>query len=195
MKRNILVVFLILFSISSFAQSKNEISVLYGKSIGSAKYSALRSGNILGISPAYLRENNTIGISFSRYIGSEQRLKIETGIKYLAGNTEDEPSPSDYYFPNVPQKSRIKLISTPIYLKHYFGKYFFINEGVMFDYQRTDSDLFTGMGIGFGFGIGAEFNHNNFTFFLNPKYERHLFLSDKFGLVELGIMFGAGYKF
>jgi hypothetical protein len=49
--------------------------------------------------------------------------------------------------------------------------------------------------LGYGFGIGARYDYNNYFFYLNPKYERHLFMSESYGLMEFGIMMGIGISF
>ncbi len=64
----------------------------------------------------------------------------------------------------------------------------------MLDYQKTDSDTFTGFGAGIGLGIGGKYEYRNFSFYINPKIERHLFVSRKYGLLEFGIMVGVGFK-
>jgi hypothetical protein len=192
MKRYTLLIILLAISITNFAKTEKEIVLVYGKSIGPARISFLRSNYMIrGIGSSYLRENNSIGLRFLTNINSNQKLKIETGINYLSGNLEHVP----YLFDETSTIEKFNLVSTPIYLNHYFGKYFYFNEGIMFDYQKSESELYTGFGAGIGFGIGFKFDFKNFRFYINPKYERHLFLSKKYGLIEYGIMFGAGYKF
>lgn len=195
MRRFLLLIILIVISVSNFAQSKNEIFILYGKSTGPATFSFLRGGFPKGASSSSLRENNSIGIRYLACIKDRPKLKFETGIDYLIGKLEIKWAYTGDPIYDVSHIEDFKLISTPIYLNHYFGKYFYINEGIMLDYQKTESDTYTGFGVGIGFGIGAKFDYKNFTFNINPKFERHLFLSKKCGLIELGIMFGAGYKF
>jgi hypothetical protein len=75
------------------------------------------------------------------------------------------------------------------------GKYFFINYGLMLDYQNGEEDEYTGFGIGTGFGVGTRYSTEKYTFYINPKYEKHLFLSEKGGLIEFGILCGIAYKF
>jgi len=195
MRRFLLVIILIVISVSTFAQSKNEISILYGKSTGSAAFSFLRGGFPKGGSSSSLRENNSIGIRYLACIKNKPKLKLETGIDYLFGKLEIKWAYTGGPINDASHIEDFKLISTPIYLNHYFGKYFYINEGIMLDYQKTESDEYTGFGVGIGFGIGAKFEYKNFTFNINPKFERHLFLSKKYGLIELGIMLGVGYNF
>ncbi|MFA5850929.1 MAG: hypothetical protein WC833_13745 [Bacteroidales bacterium] len=197
MRRHLLLIILIVISASTFAQSKNEISILYGKSFGPALYTIISHGFLKGAGSSSLRENNSIGIRYLASIKNRPRLKFEIGIDYLIGKLEIKPAPTGDPIHDASHTEDFSLISTPIFLNHYFGKYFYINEGIMLDYQKTesDNDTYTGYGVGIGFGIGAKFKYKNFTFNINPKLERHLFLSKKDGLIELGIMLGVGYKF
>jgi hypothetical protein len=195
MKRYLLLIVALGFSISNFAQNKNEISVFYGKSAGPATFSVLRNGFLDGASSGFLKENNSIGLRYISSIKNNQKLKIEAGIDYLFGKLEIKPVPIGDTNDDASREEKFNLISTPIFINHYFGKYFFINEGIIIDYQKSETDTYTGFGAGIGFGIGAKFEYNNYTFYLNPTYKRHLFLSKKYGLIELGIKFGIGYKF
>jgi len=196
MKRHLLLIILIAISASTYAQSQNEISILYGKSFGPATlFSVFRGGVPKGCSSGSLRENNSIGIRYLASIKDSPKLKFETGIDYLFGKLEIDPAPTGDPIHDALHTEDFYLISTPIFLNHYFGKYFYINEGIMLDYQAAESDEYTGFGVGIGFGIGAKYEYRNFTFNINPKLERHLFLSKKYGLIELGVMFGVGYKF
>ena len=198
MRRHFLLIILIVISASAFAQSKNEISILYGKSFGPATlFSVFRGGVPKGAGSGSLRENNSIGIRYLASIKDRPRLKFETGIDYLFGKLEIKPAPTGDPIHDASHTENFSLISAPIFLNHYFGKYFYINEGIMLDYQKTesDTDTYTGFGVGIGFGIGAKFEYKNFTFNINPKLERHLFLSKKYGLIELGVMLGVGFKF
>ena len=196
MRKLLLLIILIVISASTFAQSKNEISILYGKSTGTATlFSVLRGGVPKGASSSSLRENNSIGIRYLACIKNRPKLKFETGIDYLFGKLEIDPAPTGDPIHDASHIEDFYLISTLIFINHYFGKHFYINEGIMLDYQKTESHTYTGFGVGIGFGIGAKFEYKNFTFNINPKFERHLFLSNKYGLIELGIMLGVGYKF
>ncbi len=198
MRRHFLLIILIVISASAFAQTKNEISILYGKSFGPATlFSVFRGGVPKGAGSGSLRENNSIGIRYLASIKDRPRLKFETGIDYLFGKLEIDPAPTGDPIHDASHTENFSLISAPIFLNHYFGKYFYINEGIMLDYQKTesDTDTYTGFGVGIGFGIGAKLEYKNFTFNINPKLERHLFLSKKAGLIELGVMLGVGFKF
>ena len=195
MKRRFILIILLIVPILNFAQTINEISITYGKSTGPASFSVLRTGFLNGASSSFLRENNSFGVRYSTSIKNKPKLKIESGIDFLTGNLKIKPAPVGDPINDASREEKITLVSVPIYLNHYFGKYFYINEGIMIDYQNTNTDTYTGFGAGIGFGIGTKFQYKKFTFYLNPKLEKHLFLSEKFGLLELGAKFGVGYNF
>lgn len=195
MKKSLLLIIFILFYTSTFAQSKSEIALFYGRSAGQATFSIIRNGSLKGAPSGSLRDNNSIGIRYFTGINNKPKLKIETGIDYLAGKLEIKPAPVGDPIQDASHIEDFKLVTVPFYLNHSLGKYFYINEGIMLDYQKATSDTFTGFGVGIGFGIGGKYEYKNFSFYINPKIERHLFLSKKYGLIELGIMVGVGYKF
>lgn len=195
MKKSLLLIIYILFYTSTFAQSKSEIALFYGRSAGPAIVSIIRNGSPKGAPSSSLRDNNSIGIRYFTGINNNPKLKIETGIDYLAGKLEIKPAMTGNPVQDASHIEDFKLVTLPFYLNHSFGKYFYINEGIMLDYQKATSDTFTGFGVGIGFGIGGKYECKNFSFYINPKIERHLFLSEKYGLIELGIMVGVGYKF
>lgn len=195
MKKSLLLIIYILFYTSTFAQSKSEIALFYGRSAGPAIVSIIRNGSPKGAPSSSLRDNNSIGIRYITGINNNPKLKIETGIDYLAGKLEIKPAMTGNPVQDASHIEDFKLVTVPFYLNHSLGKYFYINEGIMLDYQKATSDTFTGFGVGIGFGIGGKYEYKNFSFYINPKIERHLFLSEKYGLIELGIMVGVGYKF
>lgn len=195
MKKSLLLIIFILIYASTFAQSKSEIALFYGRSAGPAIVSIIRNGSPKGAPSSSLRDNNSIGIRYFTGINNNPKLKIETGIDYLAGKLEIKPAMTGNPVQDASHIEDFKLVTLPFYLNHSFGKYFYINEGIMLDYQKATSDTFTGFGVGIGFGIGGKYECKNFSFYINPKIERHLFLSEKYGLIELGIMVGVGYKF
>ena len=195
MGKYLFLIILLLISVMSFAQSKSEIAILYGRSAGPATYSLIRNGSLKGAASSSLRDNNSIGLRYFANINNSQKLKFETGIDYLFGKLEITQAPVGDPIYDASHIEDFSLVTVPFYLNHYFGKYFFINEGIMFDYQKTDSDTFTGFGVGVGFGIGGKYEYRNLSFYINPKIERHLFVSRKYGLLEFGVMVGVGYKF
>jgi len=188
------IVILTLFALSSYSQAKNEFALTYGKLIGTATYSILRQGFITGNGSTDLQNNNALGLKYFRPINDKGRTKIEIGLNYSWGKLKvkpaytGEPEVASWY-------NNFNLISLPVYMNHSLGKYFFINYGLMLDYQNAEEDEYTGFGVGTGFGFGARYTTGKYTLYINPKYEKHLFLSEKDGLMELGILCGIAYTF
>ena len=185
---------LTLLSLTSYSQQKHEFALTYGKSIGTASYSILRHGFLVGNGSTDLQNNNVLGVRYFRPINSKGRTKLEIGLNYSWGKLKVKPVYTGE--PEIdPWYNDFNLISLPVYMNHSLGKYFFINYGLMLDYQDAEEDEYTGFGIGIGFGFGARYSTDRYTFFINPKYEKHLFLSEKDGLLEFGILCGIAYKF
>lgn len=185
---------LTLFTLSSYSQPKNEFALTYGKSIGTATYSILRQGFLTGNGSTDLQNNNALGVRYFRPINEKGRTKLELGLNYSWGKLEvipvftGEPEMAPWY-------NNFNLISLPVYMNHSLGKYFFFNYGLTLDYQNAEEVYYTGFGMGIGFGLGARYSTGKYTLYINPKYEKHLFLSEKDGLMELGLLCGIAYRF
>ena len=183
-----------LLSLNSYSQQKHEFAITYGKSIGTATYSILRQGFLTGRGSTNLQNNNAVGIRYFRPINEKERTKLELGLNYSWGKLEvtpaytGDPEVASWY-------NDFNLITLPVYLNHSLGNYFFFNYGLILDYQDAEEIQYTGFGIGIGFGLGARYTIDKYTLYINPKYQKHLFLSEKDGLVELGVICGIAYKF
>lgn len=187
--------FVVLFTLVSYSQSKHEFAITYGKSFGTATFSILRNGFLMGAASSSLQNNNAFGVRYFRPFKDKERIKMEFGLNYLSGTLRIMPATTGDPIFDAPKYTDFNLLSLPVYMNHSFGKYFYFNYGLMFDYQNTDFGTYTGIGLGIGFGIGARYNYKKYFFYLNPKYEKHLFLSEAYGLMEFGIMGGIGYSF
>lgn len=196
MNNKIILAFLVLtlLSLNSYSQQKHEFALTYGKSIGTATYSILRQGFLTGNGSTNLQNNKAFGIRYFKPINENGRTKLELGLNYSWGKLEVNPA-----FTGDPEMASryndFNLISLPVYMNHSLGNYFFFNYGLMLDYQDAEEVQYTGFGIGIGFGVGARYSTGKYTFYVNPKYQKHLFLSEKDGLMELGIICGIAYKF
>jgi hypothetical protein len=184
-----------LLSLNSYSQQKHEFGITYGKSIGTATYSILRQGFLTGNGSTDLQNNNALGLRYFIPINDKGRTKIEVGLNYSWGKLKIKPAYTGDPVFDTPWYNDFNLISLPVYLNHSLGKYFFFNYGLMIDYQDAEDVQYTGFGIGIGFGFGARYNTGKFALYINPKFEKHLFLSEKDGLMELGILCGIAYKF
>lgn len=188
------IVILTLCTITSFSQTKNEFALTYGKSIGTATYSILRQGFEVGNGSTDLQNNHALGVRYFRPVNEKGRTKLELGLNYSWGKLEVKP-PYTGDPEVVPWYKDFNLISLPVYMNHSLGKYFFFNYGLMLDYQNAEDVYYTGFGIGIGFGVGARYSIGKYTLYINPKYQKHLFLSEKDGLMEFGILGGIAYMF
>jgi hypothetical protein len=191
MKKHLLFTFIFLAcSLFSFSQIGTGVAVVYGKSTGSLFPSILRSGFVMGTGSHSLNKSNSFGIRYFSDFNTKKRMGYEIGVNYLNAKIEFK-SDAD---PNLdPEIRNYMLLSTPIYLNHSFWKYFYLNYGLMLDYQVYNKE--NSFGIGIGFGLGAKYDFNNYFIYINPKYEKHLFLNGELGLFEFGVMLGLGYKF
>lgn len=192
--KNLFIVILTLSALTSYSQSKNEFALTYGKSAGTATYSILRQGLLTGSGSTDLQNSNALGIRYFRAVNRKGRTKLELGLNYSWGNLKitpaftGDPEPAPWY-------NDFNLISLPVYMNHSLGKFFFVNYGLMLDYQDAEKVRYTGFGMGIGCGIGARYSTGKYSLYINPKYQKHLFLSEKYGLMELGILCGIAYKF
>jgi len=191
MKKHLLLTFLFFtYSLFSFSQVGTGVAVVYGKSTGSLFPSILRSGFVMGTGSHSLNKSNSFGIRYFSKIHTKKRMGYELGVNYLNAKVEfksdAEPNPD-------PEIRNYMLLSTPVYLNHSFGKYIYFNYGLMLDYQVYNKE--NNFGIGIGFGLGAKYDFNNYFIYINPKYEKHLFLCEELGLFEFGVMLGLGYNF
>ncbi|MDY0317770.1 MAG: hypothetical protein RBQ64_04225 [Candidatus Izemoplasmatales bacterium] len=189
-----IIVILTLFTLTSYSQPKNEFALTYGKSIGTATYSILRQGFLTGTGSTDLQNNNALGVRYFRPINEKGRTKLELGLNYSWGKLKIKPAYTGEPEVDTWYKD-FNLISLPVYMNHSLGKYFFINYGLILDYQDAVENEYSGFGIGTGFGFGARYSTDRYTFFVNPKSEKHLFLSEKDGLLEFGILCGIAYTF
>ncbi len=139
MKKKLIIIstFILLISTSSHSQVKHEIGVIYGKSSGAAVFSILRNGFLMGASSSSLKNNNTIGIRYFRSLQTKKKLKLELGLNYLSGTLKIIPAPTGDPISDAPIYEDFMLISFPIYINYSFWKYFFLNTGVLLDYQKS----------------------------------------------------------
>lgn len=194
MKTILIILCCVLFSIESFAQTKNRVSISFAT-----------VDNGLEIPEGWLGDMGHSGkggklydLKYARQIN--KFFSIETGLEYSINKIETD------YFPDGImhyKETDIKMLSIPIYGDLTFWKYFFVNAGPTIDFElhrQTSESTYNQSGIGFGLGIGGRYTLKNFTVSLNPFYQKHLVLRSKKGayhenLYEGGIKLGLGYNF
>ena len=191
-KAGIIFSFLIL-TLGAFAQSKNEVSIVYGI----AKYSLGLPGLVGGA--GYEGKGSTIlGLKYSRRISS--LFAIESGLEYSTNKIDITSAPG---LPLNTQKATIEMLTIPVYGSISFWKYFFVNAGPLIDFEvnriktpKTDSQS----GLGVGLGVGGKYTMKNFTVSVNPYKERHAvipFTKERNHMrgEEIGVKIGLGYLF
>ncbi|MGM0667202.1 MAG: hypothetical protein ACQETA_07780 [Bacteroidota bacterium] len=191
MKKHLLLLFIFFsYPLFSFSQAGSEVALFYGKSTGYLFPCIIRSGLVMGTGSHSLKKSNSFGIRYFSDFNGRGRMGYELGVNYMNAKVEFK---SDADPDADPEIRNYMLLSTPVYVNHNFWKYFYFNYGLMLDYQIYDKE--TDFGIGIGFGLSARYDFSNYFFYVNPKYEKHLFLYEELGLNEFGVMLGLGYRF
>lgn len=196
MKNIYIVLILLTFPLHSFAQSSHRLGFIYGF----AANEIVRKDNLDG---AGSHDGKGAGMIGLRYIKTlKNNFAFETGLEYSRYKFSVSPA----FHPDVTLISRrenIDLLSLPIYAHYTFGKYFFINGGLIADFQvnkKEKKSLDGQSGLGTGLGIGAKYDFNRITISVNPYFQHHaIFAADKERhqerIIEAGIRFGVGYRF
>lgn len=191
MKRHLISIFIFLScSFFSYSQIGKGVSVVFGKSTGGLYPSILRTGFLTGTGGHSLNKSNTFGIRYFSDFNAKEKMGYEIGLNFLKAKIEFISDADPDLDPEI---RNFMLLSTPVYISHSFWKYFYLNYGLMLDYQEYNEEK--KLGIGIGVGLGGKYDINKYFIFINPKYEKHLFLNKEMGLIEFGLMLGFGYKF
>jgi hypothetical protein len=126
-----------------------------------------------GISEKYLgRGSYSVGIKFSKPIGQKYEISIAAVYSVHKVGIKDSPHP-DYnngmYFENF------EVFNVPITLSRYLRNNWFINLGIITDFDVPRNSQFIGPQTGFGlsFGGGKEFLIKNFILDISPNFEVH----------------------
>lgn len=141
-----------------------------------------------------------IGASYTYRLS--RKLGLEAGLEYSKLNYKCTSEFIGESTPAVTVKDNIDLLSVPVALNVYFGKYIYANAGVLFDFQIKDSnyvDKQSGMGAILGIGGKYDF-YSGFSVFVNPYYKLHAlipFSTEKYHqrVGEYGLKIGASYSF
>ena len=149
----------------------------YGISIGAGKGIILKES--LEGGPSYkVNTSISIGLQYSRKL--TDILHIATGINWYNNKITVTPS----FHPNMDMTAKnynLQLIYIPVFLRADLSNYFFVNGGLIGDFDVTSTKHITNQsGVGAGLGIGAEFPiKGNLSIQLNPYLNFHgLFLTD-----------------
>lgn len=193
MKKAITLFVFVFLTLGIFAQSRNEVSIVYGL----ANYSLGLPGLVGGAS--YEGKGSTIlGLKYSRSISG--LFAIESGIEYSTNKIEITPAPG---LPPNTQEATIQMLTIPVYGSISFWKYFFLNAGPLVDFEvnrlktpKTDSQS----GLGFGLGVGGRYIRKSITISVNPYFESHAVIPfnkepNHLSGWEMGFKIGLGYLY
>lgn len=191
MKKLIITSVFILAGILSFAQTKNNISLYFGKA--NDIKTPVATGDWQNPQNSYSFE-----LTYSRIVFKQ--IAIETGFRYSNHNIttgfDAEPWRPDIY-------SNLYLISIPIRVHVSLGKYFFCKAGFTFDKDFKRDKLYPmedQTGLGFELGLGCKIDIKKFRLIISPMYSNHSLVAfnqdkNKTYLHELAIKFGIAYNF
>ncbi|MGL4909065.1 MAG: outer membrane beta-barrel protein [Bacteroidales bacterium] len=200
MKRLLLFTFFSCFSIILHAQFITENTAIGVSVSGLGDNTTFHLTNISGAGGYSNRGYYSFGITYIRPISN--KFDIETGIEY---------SKYRYHFTNsslgpdidVSRNVDLSLLEIPITVRFNFWKYFFLNGGLLLDFDITNDkhlDNQTGIGTILGFGAKYDFKKAPIGLFLNPyiKYRPLIpFTKESYHLrtMEVGFRFGVLYNF
>jgi len=174
MKKLIITWVFILAGILSFAQTKNNISLYFGKA--NDIKTPVATGDWQNPQNSYSFE-----LTYSRIVFKQ--IAIETGFRYSNHNIttgfDAEPWRPDIY-------SNLYLISIPIRVHVSLGKYFFCKAGFTFDKDFKRDKLYP-MEDQTGLIISPMYSNHSLVAFNQDKNKTYLH--------ELAIKFGIAYNF
>lgn len=173
--KKLLILFLLMISLASYAQEerKNSFGVMAGAGSAIVAGSELEGGPDLD-----LERNFELGANYYRQIG--ENLKFETGIFYHYSKLTETAA----LYPGIPQITTqydIHLLCLPAFLRYNISPFFFINGGLMADIDLSNNmgmdssrSLNSQSGAGVGFGIGGELSlFKDIYLQLNPYMNLH----------------------
>jgi len=189
---------LITISIQAYSQSKNTISVQYG-----GNYDDVNIHGIIGDFGYQGEGGTTFSLNYERYI--IHSFSLETGLMYTYDKLQMNTISAGARFYN----GDIKLFTVPLIGKYTFFRYFFIDAGLLADFETNytgpngnvaNSTAGKQSGIGYEFGFGGKYTFNHITVFINPFAQDHAVnrfstSQSNFNLLNSGVKFGVGYSF
>jgi len=194
MKRNLLLIFLLLNSAFAFGQNGLDVKGYFG-------FSGTRVGPTSDFAEGVslkVKEFKEFGLMFSSGIGGKFRLN--GGLSYSYGKVWiqcDLCSRSDLA---NPYNQDFRMLSFPVFAEYELTNFFFVAAGPLLDFHLSEgNNLADQSGLGYLVGLGGKVKTEKFTFSVFPNYKRHaLFPFDKpegskSFLQEFGLQLGVGY--
>ena len=196
---------LITFSCSLLAQEKQSLKKSIGFTFSTISSDVINSAGMTSLGgPSYSGKSAyTLGVSYIHPIRSW--IDIESGVEYSNHTITVEPIHIPGFGRHPEYDKDISLINIPITARINFLKYFFVNGGIMFDFEiGKSSPIKSQTGIGTILGVGAKYNlSNGLGTFINGYYKSHSlipFSADngndyRWRLIEGGLRIGITYNF
>ena len=143
---------------------------------------------------------HSFGVTFIRPVS--KRFDLETGIEYSKCTYRFSNSSLGPGY-NIPHNAYLSLIEIPVTARFNFWQYFFLNGGLLLDFDVTkDKHLDNQTGTGALLGVGAKYNFKKtpIGIFINPyiKYRPLIpFTQENYHLrtMENGLRIGVVYNF
>lgn len=195
MMKNILLIAFIVSSQILLAQNTYKFSFSYGI----AANELIRTTSIEG-GGSYKGEGSKI-YEFGYTQKIRKIFSIKTGLSYSENEFIITAAPTGIDV--QPFYNEIKLISIPVFANFNFGKYIFIDGGVIADFEVNSSENYATdnqTGIGLGLAGGLQYEYKQFGIFISPFFNIHsviAFQKDNYQqhLTENGFKFGLSYSF
>jgi len=195
MKKNILLIAFIVSSQILLAQNNHKFSFSYGITANEL----IRTTSIEG-SGSYNGEGSKI-YTFGYTQKIRKMFSIKTGLSYSENEFIITAAPTGIDV--RPFYSEIKLISIPVYANFNFGKYIFIDGGLIIGFEVNSAEtrsIDNQTGIGFGLAAGLQYEYKQLGIFISPFFNIHsviAFQKDNYQqhLTESGFKFGLSYSF
>ena len=198
MKRIIFLTCFLCFYFTMQAQFITENTAIGVSFSGLGDNTAFHWETLVGAGGYSSRGYHSFGITYIRPLSN--KFHLETGVEYSKytyrfSNSSLGPE-------NVPHNAYLSLIEIPITARFNFCQYFFLNGGLLLDFDITeDKHLDNQTGIGTMLGIGVKYNFKKIPvgLFVNPyvKYRPLIpFTKEKYHLrtMDSGFRIGVVYN-
>lgn len=204
MKRNLIIIFLILLSSAGYCQTgDNTISLLFGE----AHTITATKGTYLAqefVNPSFIVTSGPhFGLSYDRRL--YKGLSVEWAVVFVNENAQYAYSyeTDTHYVAN----GHVSMLWLQALCKYTFFKYFFVDGGLSVDAQtnyKQTMQMYDQSGFGIEGGFGAKVTAGHVTFSINPYLHKHVMIAiNTFNtkstwnheLDESGIKLGVGYNF
>jgi hypothetical protein len=164
-------------------------------------FSSLGAEDIYGgNNPNYSLDGKSFYALGATYIkGMNKWLELETGIEYSKHKIKMTSNlyPGMIVFMRT-QETELSMFNIPVTLRANFLKYFFVNAGLLIDFDVSGKSIYldnlTGFGGIAGFGVNYNFDFG-LSVFLNPYIKAHSWINikDQQKILEKGFRLGVTY--